>query len=276
MLAVQEGIDMTSLPILSSAPDTAFVHAEFRGPYGSLHFDGNQKITGHNGTYEAPKPNAFSLVQVLDCPGATPTCIASCYVHGLEKHAGLIHSLYKHNSSMIRRIIDGHCGSSLVWAERVADWITANAPAGFRWHVSGDVFSADYAHWIAMVCRRSPKVNHWIYTRSFEFVPILVQAENLSVNISADRDNIMAAGQTAARYGLRLCYMTTSATDSVTKGTFRAGDVLFPDYSLRRDMGWFRSLTSTQRKAICPVDFFGKSRSIRCGVCKKCLTPNKS
>jgi len=254
---------------VTTAPTTAFVKAQITGPGGHhLWIDGNQKITAGNGTFASPRPNAFSLVQVKDCPGSTPACRASCYVHNLEKHAPAIHRLYAHNSRTIRMILDGLRCSSLDWARTMADWITANCAGGFRWHVSGDVFSEAYAQWIVQVCRRSPGVRHWIYTRSFDLVEELNQATNLVVNLSADADNYDAAERLAAETGLRVCYMTTNGT---VPGSLQPGDVIFPDYSLRGNETWRRGLPLAERRMICPVDFFGKSESIRCGVCRKCM-----
>ncbi len=61
-----------------------------------------------------------------------------------------------------------------------------------------------------------------------------------------------------------------------------AGSVLFPDYELRgralakpTDAPWWQSLTQAQRKMTCPVDQFGASESLRCGVCTKCIRPSQ-
>jgi hypothetical protein len=260
---------------LSSAAATAFCmdKLEFNGQH--LFFDGNQKITAANGTYEDPAPNAFSTVQVQDCPHRTPTCESTCYVHGLEKHANEIHQMYQHNSKTIREILSGP--DRFGWVKTFATWIEENAQGGFRWHVSGDVFSLDYANFIRDVCLASPNVSHWIYTRSFPFVSPLTEASNLIVNLSADQDNYTAARTTAKRFGLRVCYLTI---DGTVPDDLEEDDVIFPDYSLRgRDLDkptehtWWQGLPQVNRKMVCPVDFFGKSESIRCGVCVKCMVP---
>lgn len=262
-------------PSETSARFTAFCAAKIEGPAGFLWIDGNGKITAGNGTLDEPKPNAFSLVQIEDCPGATATCKIGCYVHGLQKHAPETHALYVHNSIQIRKILLGgpDDGRADVWATVMADWIGANCAGGFRWHVSGDVFCDRYAQWIAVVCQRSPNINHWIYTRSFGSVLALTKASNLVVNISCDRDNIIDATRISERYGLRLCYLTS---DGHVPAGLPDGSVIFPDYNLRggnpAGQEWFSGLSPDYKSFVCPVDYHGKSENRRCGPCNRCLT----
>lgn len=259
-------------PSATSAAITAFCATKLEGPDGFLWIDGNGKITAGNGTLDNPKPNAFSLVQIADCPGATATCKLGCYVHGLQKHASETHALYVHNSKEIRRILASDAAGE--WAELLGTWIAANCAGGFRWHVSGDIFSDQYAQWISLVCEASPKVGHWIYTRSFDSVRFLYPAAdaNLVVNLSADRDNYAAASRMWKRYGLRICYYTA---DGNVAGHLIDGDVIFPDYSLRggTDAGqaWFAGLTPHYKSLVCPVDYHGKSEKRRCGPCDRCM-----
>lgn len=248
---------------------TTFCADRLEGPGGYLWIDGNGKITAGNGTLDAPKPNAFSLVEIEDCPGSTPTCRKSCYVHGLRKHAPDTHALYVHNSKQIRRILRRR---PTTWALLLAEYIADNCRGGFRWHVSGDVFSRDYAEWIARVCVESPEVDHWIYTRSFGPIiePLLEVVENLAINISADKDNAVAAMDYADVHGLRLCYMSTDGRIPIP---LHDGDVIFPDYRLRGDTDWFATLSPDYKSFVCPVDMWGKAENRRCGPCSRCLFP---
>lgn len=282
----------------TSAAVTAFCAAEIRGPGGSLWIDGNGKITRTNGTLEAPKPNAFSLEaqavadreRLIDtsgypseallkehCPGSTSVCRESCYVHGLEKHATDTYELYRRNSTEIRRILASRAVT--LWAFKVGRWIARHAPGGFRWHVSGDVYSARYARWIAQVCRYSPRVPHWIYTRSFDLLPELVgvstlRGGNLAINLSADRENYPTAKAASDAYGgLRICYLTD---DGVVPEGLPEDSVVFPDYKLRggteEGRAWFDALPSDYKAMTCQVDYMGKSEARRCGPCARCLT----
>lgn len=271
------------LPVVgTSAASTAFCAEAVPGPdypddpEDVLYLDGNGKITWRNGTLEAPRPNAFSLVQIEDCPGSTPSCRASCYVHGLEKHAPDTHALYRDNSVRIRRIL-ADAEHADTWADTLGTWIASHAAGGFRWHVSGDVFALDYAQWILAVCRASANVRHWIYTRSFWAVSTLTIAPNLTVNVSADRDNWReAAACRDANPGTRVCYMTTG-DGWIPDRLLRYGDVVFPDYGLRdgteQGRAWFAALAPWEKQLVCPVDYVGKAEERRCGPCPRCLYP---
>ncbi len=60
----------------------------------------------------------------------------------------------------------------------------------FRLTYSGDIFSEDFARAIVTSCSTFPLVKFWMYTRSFDFVPVLVKAQNLAVYLSIDPVNI--------------------------------------------------------------------------------------
>src|SRR3989344_401625 len=132
----------------------------------AFYFDGNGKITRENSPFDKPVSNAFSLVQVQDCPFATSLCKSVCYVHKLEKAEEGIHAAYKHNSIVIRQILERE-----IWFRdsvfAFSDWIRQNCLRGFRWHVSGDIISEKHALFIKEVCSNAPSVPFWIYTRSF-------------------------------------------------------------------------------------------------------------
>lgn len=265
---------------MTTAATTEFTHDSITVDGLAFHFDGNQKICRDNGTFEDPGANAFSLLQIDDCPYRTPLCERACYVHNLEEHQPALHALYAENSRNMRRVVDSW--DEKIDGDRVAvafgDWIKKHASGGFRWHVSGDIFSLAYAYFITIVCQESPKVDHWIYTRSFRYIPALRDAKNLVVNISADEDNYTKAKWWAEAYNLRICYLTESGE---VPADLREGDVIFPDYGLRgtdqrphtyrEGSEWWRGLTSEQRRMVCPIDAYGKSENCRCGPCAKCL-----
>lgn len=285
---------MTRLPVVqgrgTSAASTAFCAVEVEvGPGLTLWLDGNGKITAGNGTLKDPKPNALSLPAgnsderraAGHCPGSTSICRASCYVHGLEKHASETYALYEHNAATLAKILatPKNCGEGedldalrMATADALGDWIAENAKGGFRWHVSGDVESMRHAFWITDVCASSPDVRHWIYTRSFRWVDVLVEAPNLTVNLSADADNYEDARWYAREYDLRLCYLSH---DGYVPADLPTGSVIFPDYAFRGGVGtpWFDGLPAAQKKMVCPVDGLGKSEERRCGPCSKCIDP---
>lgn len=158
----------------------------------------------------------------------------------------------------------------------MAAWISEHCQqSGFRWHVSGDIISRDHAWFIRNVCERAEDIDFWIYTRSFDHVIELWDVDNLTVNLSADRDNIAAALQMHRTFGFRVCYL---ATDLLNKESFELpqGSVIFPTHALRQGgvhSDFWRQLSQPARQAVCPADLLGQSPHFRCGPCKKCLRP---
>jgi hypothetical protein len=246
--------------------------------------DGNSKMTGNEGTFEEPVANCFSLPHIATCPWSTSVCRLNCYVHGLSKNAWSIYEGFLNNLRILNWMLDCHPGPS---ARALGHWINEHCLA-FRWHVSGDVMSARHANWIVGVCEYSPDVTHRIYTRSFRYAPILIQAKNLIVNLSADRHNWAEAFKTwrGLHHWTRLTYLSTG--DDIP-GDLPLGSVIFPTYRLRQGRDsmtvpppgempmsekWFwQMLTQEQRKMVCPADYFGQSYFMRCGICKKCILP---
>lgn len=233
--------------------------------------DGNSKITAENGSMLEPKPNAFSLPHISTCPGSTSVCRSGCYVHGLQKHAQETYQTYIQNERVLHRVMMTPAAASRA-AEYLAKYIRESVTS-FRWHVSGDVFSTRHAAWITEVCRAAPDVTFWIYTRSFDAIPLL-NNPNLVVNISADSDNIKEALEAQATWGGRICYFTRDGSFP----TLPEDSVIFPDYPLRgRDLDqpteaqWWKGLEIADKRKVCPADFFGQSEQHRCGPCKKCL-----
>ena len=260
---------------------TKYVSAEVDVGHGfKLYIDGNSKITAGNGTFEDPVPNAFSLPHVTACPGATPTCTSTCYVHGLRKAAPEVWSKYVENLGALQQILKSV--HSMVVARQLGDWIASNCPGGFRWHVSGDILSFAHWLWILRVCDKAADVPFWIYTRSFGamlFADPETFPENLIVNLSADRDNLAAARQAYGEgIGHRICYMAYVDETPEAIPDLPEGSVIFPDYA-HRGRGtaeptagaWWQGLTLEQRRMVCPADFFGQSKHHRCGPCRKCL-----
>ena len=244
-------------------------------------FDGNGKVTAGNGTFADPRPNAFSVLQVRDCPGATPTCSACCYVHRLEVEAPDHHRLYATNSRNLRAILaevdQTRYGPRLPrrldeLARGFAAWVREHAPGGFRWHVSGDLIDRGHALLVRKVAHQTPRVQHWIYTRSFRLVTALYGVTNLAINLSADRDNYAEARSLHGTHHFRLTYLTT---DGRVPADLPEGSVIFPAHELRTDdprtSPFWSSLSGAQRRMVCPPDLWGQSEKLRCGPCRRCL-----
>lgn len=264
---------------MTTAPTTTFCVAKAGTiiPGLFLWVDGNQKIS-MGGTYIEPLPNALSLRYIDDCPYASETCKKACYVQGLSLHAPSVYALYEHNSDMLRAAMrhakDGLTRDANALARGLAGWINRNC-SNFRWHVSGDVFSEGYANWIVTVCLLTPTVQHWTYTRSLPYIKNLALANNITINVSCDADNYQDAlnhdweDVPGGAGRVNFTYLTT--TGEIPDEISLLTNVIFPDYSLRGDMGWRASLPAMLRKTICPVDFHGKSEKNNCRSCRKCL-----
>lgn len=236
-----------------------------------LTLDGNSKVTVANGTFTKPIANAFSLSAPNNCPYSTEACRESCYTIAprMQAQKKMLWK-YRLNSETIRNVI---MGQGWAWHDSIARlslYAIKHAPNGFRWHVSGDIFSWCYAEWIAQVCLAAPRVPFWIYTRSFRYVPPLLGIRNLTVNLSADRDNAELARRHAEQFKLRVCYMLTDHPDDSVPDWLRRGDVIFPDYVFRYPDRRVLSLPLAQRRMLCPADLFGQSEHLRCGPCRKC------
>lgn len=233
--------------------------------------DGNSKITAENGSMLEPKPNAFSLPHISTCPGSTVACRDGCYVHGLQKHAKETYDTYVQNERVLHRVL-----LSQATADRAADILSEriqHTVTSFRWHVSGDLFSTRHAEWVNTVCNKAPKVDFWIYTRTFDVLDRLT-ATNLVVNLSADEDNLEAAREAHREYKHRICYFTRGGEVP----ELEEDSVIFPDYPLRgRELNdpttapWWQSLNLQTKRQTCPADFFGQSEQHRCGPCRKCM-----
>jgi len=210
----------------------------------------------------APTPNAFSL---------SPD---DRYAHSLTEAELAQGAKYLNNSSELDELLDCNADERLRAAECLGRWIADNAVGGFRWHVSGDIVSRDYAVFIRDVCRASHPVRHWIYTRrTDELILQVLSADNLAVNLSADRDNYKAMRVLAASFPrVRLTYLTIGET---IPADLPEGSVVFlPPLLHGRDGPWWRTATTGQRAMVCPVDAQGgESAEVRCGPCSRCLLP---
>lgn len=227
-----------------------------------VYFDGNSKVQ----IGDLVTPNSFSLIAKDDCPGSTPLCRAVCYTGGIPD---TILAQYEHNSATIRKITSAglpHWYGSAV--EAFAAHAREFAPQGFRWHVSGDLYSPEYTNFVAMVCRAASDVPFWIYTRSFQWAQILRDIPNLTVNLSADWHNWGAAKRMHDLYGFRVCFMVNGP---ITPARLPDGSVIMPTHEQRTsDSALWRSLDPRRRKMICPPDMFGQEK-YRCGPCTKCI-----
>jgi len=137
--------------------------------------------------------NSFGLPsgKSYSCPGATSVCESVCYAGKLE----LIYSgvrnilLANYNHLLGLSVMEMADDLSALIDSFEAECERKNAEKAFRIHWDGDFFSAGYTMAWAIVISRHPAVNFWVYTRSFQFVPLLAGLDNLTTYLSVDNDN---------------------------------------------------------------------------------------
>jgi ferredoxin len=140
-------------------------------------------------TFGLPSGSRFS------CPGMTSVCESVCYAGQIEKQYVAVRNLLLGNWNALQ-------GKSTV---EMADMLTemvasfdrecdrVGAVKKFRLHWDGDFFSHSYTQAWALTMLRFPDIQFWVYTRSFSFVPALRGVENVTVYLSTDSENALAA-----------------------------------------------------------------------------------
>jgi hypothetical protein len=75
------------------------------------------------------------------------------------------------------------------WVNKMVELITKGGHAWFRWHDSGDLLSAEHLRMIMEVCERTPDTRHWLPTREYRFVEVVLASaskpKNLTIRLSA-------------------------------------------------------------------------------------------
>lgn len=177
-------------------------------------------------------PNSFGLPSGLSCPGLTPFC-ESCYANNTENYSPGVRDLVTHNFNLLKdasvdrmvELLDEAIGR--FWSVCEGKNIALKDRL-FRIHWDGDFFSEDYARAWVIVMRKYSHVSFWTYTRSFvgtvNVVPILVEAENLALYLSADQYNMEAAKAVVGEFPkvlLALCAEDYASGRELTQGTGR-------------------------------------------------------
>ena len=171
------------------------------------------RIAKVSGNVNAIGANSFGLPSGKDfsCPGQTAFCERICYAGKLEKIYSGVKNILVHNWELLKDA-DIPTMTGLL-SDMIAEFIVetetliakgVKASMDFRIHWDGDFFSRDYAIAWANVIRANPNVKFWVYTRSFyapvNVIDILVGIPNLTVYLSADKDNIAIANEVAAAF----------------------------------------------------------------------------
>jgi Gene product 88 len=158
--------------------------------------------------------NSFGLPAGRDysCPGATATCQRVCYAGKLERLYKGVQQVLVGNLEQLTGL--DRTGMAELLAEMIDGFRTdcdraerrgANVPRDFRIHWDGDFFSYTYAEAWADAIRANSDIRFWVYTRSFDpgsldVLPALAGLTNLTVYLSVDPDNLVAAKAARRRH----------------------------------------------------------------------------
>jgi hypothetical protein len=132
-------------------------------------------------------------------PGST---CARCYAADTREHASM-RSTELHRGAATRYLYPNvkqaldrrlHSISHPQWVEAMVALIKESNNRYFRWHDSGDLQSVTHLANIAEVCRRTPRVKHWLPTRELNMIRQYehdhgLLPRNLVVRISATMVN---------------------------------------------------------------------------------------
>lgn len=179
------------------------------------------------GTGNAKTGTAFSLPNILTCPGSTELCRSLCYasIPGSAMvrfgHQGIDGSYGKTWKALVRLLaLDPELAVMAIIAaiNRLPKW----AQSTVRIHDSGDFFSPTYVRVWQEVARRMPHVKFWFYTRSWRVggklateLRTLAALDNVAGWVSAD-DECWLAALIEARDNSQwagLAYMQTTDND---------------------------------------------------------------
>jgi hypothetical protein len=213
--------------------------------------------------------NAFGLPsgKRYSCPGATSVCEEKCYAGNLENMRPAVRSLVLGNLEALQAAGTVEAMADLLQAmvdafRKDCDNATRKGwtiKRAFRIHWDGDFFSTDYAMAWARVIAATPDVHFWVYTRSFtgtvDVMPIfdaMADRSNLSLYLSADRDNVTAAVAARKVYPwARWAWLAQTFADGLAE--MPASDV--KRYACPENAGRIELITPKG------------SACIRCGIC---------
>ena len=195
----------------------------------------------------------FSLPAVATCPGRSRLCAKACYARkGYYRFHSTIRAFERHLKAARR---PDFC-KRMIWE------ITARKAKVVRIHAAGDFFSAKYvAAWVK-ICRATPQVRYFAYTRSHSIPSILEQIEvlatlpNVRMFYSFDRETSLPIHIPDM---VRTAYMMVDEHDVPTPWT----DLVFHDYPLRKEARKYESGV-----LVCPAE--NGITHVQCDKCKLC------
>lgn len=205
--------------------------------------------------------HTWSIPAAVSCPGATPACLSCCYA--LSGFFTMPNVATTHTQNWV-------AAESKHFVAWMCNELQKHNVKVFRIHVSGDMYSAEYADKWLQIVKQSPNVQFFTYSRSWrvpEILPTLrklARCKNMQLWLSADTD-------TGAPPMIKRARVAFMARDVAEEGMVTAGAHLA-----------FRNVTDTVRKKIgyaqvCPVENGIKlATPLTCTKCRICFSEPKN
>jgi hypothetical protein len=193
-------------------------------------------------------------------PAAKPEGSRRCYAFRMYAYRPGLLARHRRNLALLADLD--------AWALRAAEELAFRRLPFVRWHVSGDLMSVPYAWAVFWVMKETPRVRHWITTRSWrrsEFLPALramAALPNVSVWFSCDHS---APPPASVPGGVRLSWMALRAEEESAHARHVARcELVFLDFPLRRRRGpgVFAGVP------VCPQEH---DKGVTCSACQRCL-----
>jgi hypothetical protein len=128
----------------------------------------NFEIISRGNDKLGPHPYHVNLPSVVSCPGATSYCADKvCYTKHFVRYPNVAR---KYNSNLELWETDPAEYEARIM--RDLEKLPANKIHDFRWHVSGDIMDVPYARMIMRIAEYFPRINFWVYTRSYRIPEI--------------------------------------------------------------------------------------------------------
>lgn len=195
--------------------------------------------------------HTWSLPAVSTCPGKSAAC-AACYAS---------HGFYQMPNVRARLARNLEASKAPDFVRRMTAELARRKVRVCRLHVSGDFYGVSYTRGMLHICKRSPDVRFYAYSRSWRVPAILPELaelaslKNVRLWFSTDDDTGLPS---EVPKGVRIAYLQTVPI------TVAVADLIFRVQALRSAPTKRIGLT-----VVCPVENGGNNPPT-CSTCKIC------
>lgn len=220
----------------------------------------DKNIFSDQNTKTGDKIKSFNLPAVAACPGRSELCEKVCYA--IKKNSRYFRSQFGIFTGYWRNFYISLLPDFIkIMTTKINKKFEKGQIQAFRWHVSGDIYDAEYAKKIATIIKNTYPVVHFAYTRSWqvrEIVPELgeiAKLENAILWLSADKTMPVPP----IIRNTRIAYLQ-SADDDIPK---YAVDLIFRKENLRKTV-----LKKLNGVLVCPTENgVTKTTCEKCAIC---------